>query len=70
MQTAVLLWLWALLAQAPGPGPQEPPQYTADNQFFRPEGYREWIFLSSGLGMTYDPGRERDPRFTNVFVTP
>ena len=36
----------------------------------RPENYREWIFLSSGLGMTYsgEPDR-REPAFDNVFVS-
>lgn len=36
--------------------------------------YREWVFLSSGLGMTYGPAaeenRERTPMFDNVFVNP
>ena len=48
------------------------PRYTADGQLVRPTDYREWIFLSSGLGMTYGnrPARANDPRFTNVFVEP
>jgi hypothetical protein len=43
------------------------PQYTGANQLLRPADYREWIFLSSGLGMSYStqPGHEM---FTNVFV--
>ena len=43
------------------------PQYTGDNHLLRPTDYREWIFLSSGLGMSYStqPGHEM---FTNVFV--
>ena len=37
----------------------------------RPEDYRDWVFLSSGLGMTYGPmGSGRTPRFDNVFVNP
>ena len=38
-----------------------------------PADYREWICLSSGLGMTYGPARPgpmEDPRFDNVFVNP
>jgi hypothetical protein len=48
------------------------PQYTRDNQLVVPTDYREWIFLSSGLGMTYGPigGDNASPRFDNVFVTP
>ena len=34
----------------------------------RPEGYREWVYLSSGLGMNYNPNAGGSPRFTNVFV--
>jgi hypothetical protein len=47
------------------------PEFTKDNRLVRPADYREWIFLSSGLGMTYgevtDGGQ---PRFDNVFVNP
>jgi hypothetical protein len=40
-----------------------------------PKNYRDWVFLSSGLGMTYGPlsgaGATADsPRFENVFVNP
>lgn len=50
------------------------PQFTADNELVAPSDYREWIFLSSGLGMTYGPiaeaNRDRPPAFDNVFVSP
>jgi len=49
------------------------PLYTADGQLMRPENYREWVFLSSGLGMTYGPAagaNPNNPLFDNVFVTP
>ena len=37
-----------------------------------PADYREWVFLSSGLGMTYGPlaTPPSDPAFDNVFVKP
>ena len=41
------------------------------DKLVRPSNYREWIFLSSGLGMTY--GGEANmskPTFDNVFVSP
>jgi Cytochrome P460 len=44
------------------------PQYTSDNQLLPPKNFREWIFLSSGLGMTYNPGSMDHIMFTNVFV--
>jgi hypothetical protein len=48
------------------------PEYTANGELVRPPDYREWVFLSSGIGMTYSrpvpPGT--DPAFDNVFVEP
>jgi hypothetical protein len=43
------------------------PQYSGNN-LMRPEGYREWVYLSSGLGMNYNPTASGEERFTNVFV--
>ena len=39
----------------------------------RPPDFREWVFLTSGLGMTYGPNRTlpgEAPNFNNVFVNP
>ncbi len=49
------------------------PRFTAGNELLRPEGYREWIFASSSLGMSYDEtgGAPRQhPNFHNVFIHP
>ncbi len=50
------------------------PLYTLDGQLLRPDSYREWVYLSSGLGMTYGPAAapagQPDPQFDNVFVIP
>jgi hypothetical protein len=43
------------------------PQYTGNN-LLRPENYREWVYLSSGLGMNYNPTSGGPELFTNVFV--
>ncbi len=56
--------------------PKAPPpadfQFTADGKLQFPANYREWIFLSSGKGMTYGPAAnpEGPPQFDNVFVNP
>jgi hypothetical protein len=57
--------------QAPGDGPR----YTKGRNLVRPADYREWPFLSSGLGMTYQPTQPAGSQsasqfFTNVFVNP
>lgn len=52
---------------------QQDPQFTKDGRLVRPDSYREWVFLSSGLGMTYGPAKQaanEAPRFDNVFVEP
>jgi len=43
------------------------PQY-AGTRLMRPEAYREWIYLSSGLGMEYNAAAGGAENFTNVFV--
>ena len=47
------------------------PQFTADGKLVRPEGYRRWVFVSSGLGMSYSQkANDSMQMFTNVFVNP
>jgi Cytochrome P460 len=47
------------------------PRHTAGGELILPSDYREWVFLSSGLGMTYQPmSGMGGPDFTNVFVSP
>jgi len=66
------LTLLPICAQSPQSGaPQNTPQYTNDGQLRMPENYREWIFLTSGLGMSYNSSTtSANPSFDNVFVTP
>jgi hypothetical protein len=35
-----------------------------------PENYREWVWLSSGLGMSYTASADSNPSFDNVFAAP
>jgi hypothetical protein len=48
------------------------PQFTADGKLVRPEGYRRWVYVSSGFGMSYsaNAANNGDPAFTNGFVNP
>ncbi len=54
-----------LLAQTGGPL-----KYTKDGSMVLPADYRQWVFLSSGINMTYGPmsGNAEHPNFENVFV--
>lgn len=49
------------------------PRFTADGKLEFPAHYREWIFLTSGLDMSYAPrpaGMQGHSMFDNVFVNP
>src|SRR5947209_20235294 len=54
-------------ASAPASGPE----YTSDAQLKLPENYREWVYLTSGFDMSYNPAGSADHHmFDNVFVNP
>src|ERR1041385_3036810 len=62
------IWIAALATLA-----ADGPQFNAADQLLLPVDYRQWIYLSSGLDMTYGPAREANPGrqlFDNVFVNP
>ncbi len=73
--TGVAVWVsaLALVAQQPATAPIS---YTATGELIRPSDFREWVFLSAGLGMTNNPppaaptAAARPPSFTNVYVNP
>ena len=77
MKTATLLGIFVLTSvcaaslQISSPGaPADLPQYANGDELVRPEGYREWIFVSSGLRMSNNESCGEGATFTNVFVTP
>ncbi len=66
----------SVAAGAQQQAPEDGPRFNGTS-LVRPADYREWIFLSSGIGMTYDPpvgsppaGSPAGPGFGNVFVNP
>lgn len=78
MTKSISIWIGCLIALvfacrgAEPSGHSDAPEFTAGGQLNFPKHYREWVFLSSGLGMTYGPlgaqaGAEHPP-FDNVFV--
>src|ERR1044071_9699752 len=65
----VILTSVLLTAQSPSDGPR----FNGAGELALPKDYRQWVFLSSGLGMTYGPAAQAnpgDPLFDNVFVNP
>ena len=47
------------------------PEYSSDGQLKFPENYREWVYLTSGFDMSYNPAQTAGhDMFDNVFVNP
>jgi hypothetical protein len=49
-----------------------PADYTADGQLKLPEHYRDWVYLTTGFDMSYNPNAQAPDHhmFDNVFVDP
>jgi hypothetical protein len=57
--------------QENAPAPSASPEYTSDSQLKFPEHYREWVYLTSGFDMSYNPAMQMGHHmFDNVFVNP
>jgi hypothetical protein len=65
-------WLAHAFSQDATPGKAPVARFTTDNRLEFPADYRQWVFLSSGRGMTYGPSANPNgaPLFDNVFVDP
>jgi hypothetical protein len=61
-----------LFAMTPPVQEAATPQYTSDGQMQLPEHYREWVYLTSGFDMSYNPSMQMGDHhmFDNVFVNP
>jgi hypothetical protein len=80
VKTMIAVWLTALALAVGGSlavdaqqNPVDGPVLQADNQLAFPVDYREWVFLSAGLGMNYGPNAPaagQPQSFTNVYVNP
>jgi hypothetical protein len=55
---------------AAGQQGKDVPEYSADGRLVFPGAYREWVFLSSGLDMSYRERMVGHSMFDNVFVEP
>jgi hypothetical protein len=77
LHACALIVFVAAVALAPRLGAQQPasevPNLGAGNTLTLPADFREWVFLSAGLGMTYGPNAPaagQPQSFTNVYVNP
>jgi len=68
---AAVTLVWAVAQGQPAPA-ADGPHFLNGDRLERPANYREWVWLSSGLGMSYlpSPHAGAEPAFDNVFVTP
>jgi len=76
----IAVWTLALLLAVAAPTPQaktnnesttNSPVYTADGNLKFPAQYREWVYVTSGVDMSYGPGADMGhSMFDNVFVNP
>ena len=67
----LVLASWFALRGAQNTMPASP-EYTSDGQMKLPENYRQWVYLTTGFDMSYNPGlMSMDHHmFDNVFVNP
>jgi hypothetical protein len=68
----IALCAWAAVASSVLAQQPPAPAFTSAGQLVRPLDYRSWVFVTSGLGMTYGPAKPAEgqpPLFDNVFVT-
>ena len=71
MPLASLLLLCPMVFSQNAAIPAPTAQYTPDGAMQRPDRYREWIYLSTGFDMSYNPAmRMGQHLFNNVFVNP
>jgi hypothetical protein len=68
---AMVLLPAAALRQSPTPSASGP-EYTSDAQLKFPEHYRDWVYLTTGFDMSYNPALKMAGHhmFDNVFVNP
>jgi hypothetical protein len=69
---AALLTIQGAPKAAAGASDSNAPQYTADGQLVFPANYREWIYLTTGMDMDYNPelANMDHSMFDNIFVNP
>src|SRR5947207_15499647 len=59
----------AVLGAEPG-SPKPAAVFEGKDTLLRPDGYREWVFVGSSLGLRYEDGKEQPGQreFKNVYI--
>ena len=73
MRRALISFLGVFCVAVPGGSENKmaQPRYVEGKQLARPEGYREWMFVGSNLGIGYDEGgASRSSSFKNMYIQP
>jgi Cytochrome P460 len=71
LASVVAIAIVGSLSSRPAPPRSDEPTYTADGQMRLPASYREWVYLSTGFDMSYNPAMSMNHHmFDNVFVNP
>jgi uncharacterized protein (TIGR03067 family) len=62
----------ALFVSAPRPQAKPAAQFEGKATLLRPEGYREWVFVGSSLGLRYEEGKKQPGplEYKNVYIDP
>jgi hypothetical protein len=67
-----IVLLFSAAFQQYAKSPSSAPEYTSDAQMKLPEHYRDWVYLTTGFDMSYNPALMNMDHhmFDNVFVNP
>lgn len=74
-RTLLCGFLAGLIAQAAQGAASGKPQFEGKDTLIRPEGYRQWVFAGSSLGLRYSgnpekPTKSSNQQFNNVYINP
>jgi hypothetical protein len=60
------------LVSAPTAPAKRAAQFEGKDTLLRPEGYREWVFVGSSLGLRYEEGKKQADKleYKNVYIDP
>jgi hypothetical protein len=73
VSAAILSWPVLIVAAMLAAEPAKPAaRFDGKDTLLRPDGYREWVFVGSSLGLRYDEGKKPTDQleYKNVYIDP